>query len=70
MDKWIKCSDQMPPEGQWVLVVIHHDEITLGMFEHNINGEPRFRHEDFGAFSRPKDVTHWMPLPALPVSDV
>lgn len=73
--KWIKCSERMPPEGQWVLVSVnkeHGSEVEIDCTHIMDGGEiiwlvcqqsDRYPDVEFS------DVTHWMPLPSAPEAE-
>lgn len=61
MDKWIKCSDQMPPDGkaEYLIVTARGDVwITDYCYEDDIGW----------CFCYDPDATHWMPLPSRPTN--
>jgi len=73
--KWIKCSERMPDEGQWVLVSVnreHGSEVEIDCTHIMDGGEiiwlvcqqsDRYPDVEFS------DVTHWMPLPSAPEAE-
>ena len=77
---WISCEEQLPEDGQEVLVYGSNTEIDMASFRGNI--EPRLLWSDFkderynkkpyawglvGRESLPgQSITHWMPLPEKP----
>ena len=77
---WIKCSERMPPENQYVLVYYcggnWHDRkddpnrMVMKLRRRNVDmcgGETAFQWQEFGAFGCIQSlVSHWMPLPAAP----
>lgn len=51
--EWIKCGEQMPEEGEDVLISTPGKTVDVAMYlDGQFNGYPR--------------VTHWMPLPEPP----
>lgn len=58
---WIKCSERLPEDGLTVLLYERPDELWFGYFD----GEPEAI-VFFGAGSKRKNITHWMPLPEPP----
>lgn len=57
--RWVRCKDEMPKDGDWVLIWAKAYTVTIQAF-----------HES-GAwiddrFEKYTDVTHWMPLPEPP----
>ncbi len=58
MSEWIRCSDRLPVDDQTVLA-FHHDNCDLMFFEDGI-----WRDREYNVSW---EVTHWMPLPELPI---
>ena len=56
---WIKCSDQMPPEGKRILLCDEYGWIFTGFYE------PPF-YENTAGDEVGCTVTHWQELPDLP----
>ncbi|WP_105601353.1 DUF551 domain-containing protein [Cronobacter sakazakii] len=71
--EWIKCSERMPPDETPVLVNFN-GEPRIGeiRWDHPTNEESyqSFRYWDCpyndGQSWEVFDITHWMPLPAMP----
>ncbi len=75
--EWVKCSDRMPENDQYVLVY-HWDDfhITVGYFEsHNVqfyiesDGSKFYTDDGWETeipWAQKGPVTHWMPLPNPP----
>lgn len=73
--KWIKCSEGLPVEGEWVLVSVnkeHGSEVEMDCTHKMEGGEiiwlicqqiDRYPDAEFS------DVTHWMPLPQPPEAE-
>lgn len=71
--KWIPCSERMPEIGQDVLVVVEErdlneetDEFTE--IERYVTADT-YKGNKF-SWTYPEEVTHWMPLPEPPESEV
>lgn len=56
--EWIRTADNMPGEGEYVLIVMKSGGITIA---HLTNG--RWRGMTGRAY---EDVPYWMPLPEVP----
>ncbi len=75
--EWISVKDQLPDDGQYVLVY-HSDDfhITVGYFESDnvrfyIESDGKKFYTDSGweteiPWAQKGSVTHWMPLPEPP----
>jgi hypothetical protein len=57
--QWIDVKQELPPDGQWVLICLIRTQVFVGM--HNKKGW------SMGLERRIiEGVTHWMPLPEPP----
>lgn len=63
MTEWIKCTDRLPPNKEWILVA--RAEHVCEAFFYNDCFCDQNPGLDFYAYKM-MDVTHWMPLPSLP----
>lgn len=67
--EWININDQLPENSKNVLICHSHGFITLGWLR-----DPKYytyRASKWDSVSGVKsNVTHWMPLPAPPISQV
>ncbi len=66
MSDWIKCSDLLPNNNEWVLIYI--DDIYISQF---IQTSDRRHKKRSGIFENHNEdftncPTHWMPLPEKP----
>lgn len=62
---WIKCSDRMPEEDEWIIIGSSiYANVTFGML---IGG--KFFNPDLNYFLI-EGVTHWMLLPSAPLTSV
>ncbi|MGT3294725.1 DUF551 domain-containing protein [Yersinia enterocolitica] len=75
-DGWIKCSDRMPEDDDFVLIWPLPDfgvELHVGQYiKFHKNGPGWFAQvyeHNYGVEFYPITVTHWMPLPAAPESE-
>lgn len=71
--KWIKCSDRLPPQDHYVLVARYDGRPKVKMYFIQIASRldnEWFEDKDGYKFD-PKfgKVTHWMPLPEVPILD-
>lgn len=73
---WIKCSDQMPEDDDFVLIWPFPDfgvELHVGQYiKFHKNGPGWFAQvseQNYGIEFYPITVTHWMPLPAVPTQE-
>lgn len=75
MAEWIKCSDRMPPDGEYVLAWEKWSEVPfIGEYSRGCWGVSKEHYDchagwDGGvvvASVTDSLVTHWMPLPAKP----
>ena len=58
---WIKCSDRLPKEHEWILFASSKNNcVEMGIY---MNG--KFVLPDLHYMER-KETTHWMPLPVSP----
>jgi Protein of unknown function (DUF551) len=68
--KWIKCTDKLPALAEDVLVS-YNNTIRLATFSPGIHDKYQDKHEclfiDMSLFWRLCGITHWMPLPELPL---
>jgi hypothetical protein len=73
MSDWISVEDRMPSEGERVLALFKGEWVVLEVGVENPSYEETF--EPFKYWFEPfsdmlyieyYDVTHWLPLPALP----
>lgn len=66
MTDWIKCSDRLPLDKEWVLSFDGSD-IYITKFHQTTDRRHKIR---AGKFELSDDfcdeITHWMPLPELP----
>jgi len=74
--KWIKIEDAQPKDGEVVITYFKYNHITgieVALYK-NLKGTENeiFGHHCFTNKSGylTDDVTHWMPLPPLPVEGV
>ena len=58
--RWIRCSDQLPPDGRWVLIRPAYGGTDVSYLKSDAKGKPAF-YAHVG-----RKVTHWMPLPQPP----
>lgn len=58
--RWVKCSDQLPPDGRWVLIRPKYGGVDVSYLKADAGGKPAF-YAHVGLA-----VTHWMPLPQPP----
>lgn len=72
-DGWIKCSEQLPPNDDFVLVWPTPDfgvDMHAGQYmKYHKKGAGWFaqvNEQNYGIEWHPIAVTHWMPLPATP----
>lgn len=76
-DKWIKVTDKLPDNDDYVLVYHPEDDhISVGFFEkenvrYYIESDGRKFYTDSGwdteiPWAQKGGVTHWMPLPKVP----
>lgn len=72
-DGWIKCSDQLPPDDDFVLIWPTPDfgvDLHVGQYmKFHKKGAGWFaqvNEQNYGIEWYPIAVTHWMPLPATP----
>jgi Protein of unknown function (DUF551) len=62
---WIKCSDRMPDESEWILLSdILNGMVTTGILFEGIFVDPNIDYIEIIG------VTHWMPLPNAPEESV
>ena len=71
MDKWIKCSDQLPKSDVWRKSVIIYGSPQCGTHSADWQVMEAFylkedKSFEFGEYDCPIEVTHWMPLPPPP----
>ncbi|EPE8811637.1 DUF551 domain-containing protein [Yersinia enterocolitica] len=76
LGSWIKCSDQMPENDEFVRIWPLPDfgvELHVGQYiKFHKNGPGWFAQvyeHNYGVEFYPITVTHWMPLPAAPESE-
>ena len=68
MSKWIKCSEQMPADGQTVLMCGPGESVrwvmNVGRYWRDVDhlSSHWVANGDFD----PEQTTHWMPLPEVP----
>ena len=62
--KWVPIKARLPEEGKWVL--LWRGCVEMGIYESNVI-DPCFSDPDRN-YLKLDNVTHWMPLPALPSS--
>lgn len=75
MSEWISVNDRLPNETQDYLVVLNNEDIDIRLF--NSKNDPyqtwssmlnKFLFVDNkGEWHSTDQVTHWMPLPELPI---
>lgn len=65
--EWIKTSDKMPPEFVSILCLIpdQGDYIAVAVWEQKVGW-----YEDYNGFIIDDPVTHWMPLPEPPKTEI
>lgn len=61
---WIKCSDRLPTEGEFVLCAVDNKDIWVGCRVEYFSDEIVWHDRSDNCCIGP--VTHWMPLPKLP----
>lgn len=71
MDNWIKCSDQLPPDCQHVLVYCDSlGSMTAAYLAYSITGMPLLYFiidfDEHDQTARQDEITHWMELPEKP----
>lgn len=59
-DSWISCSEQMPPQDDWILIYSKHGEYMAGQ----VQGE--YVELSDGTLSWLRNALFWMPLPEPP----
>ncbi|HDQ1392858.1 TPA: DUF551 domain-containing protein [Escherichia coli] len=59
-DSWISCSEQMPPQDDWILIYSKHGEYMAGQ----VQGE--YVELSDGTLSWLGNALYWMPLPEPP----
>lgn len=57
---WISVSENMPEDGQDVLLCDIDGDIMVG---HHVNGKPNTHFSQDGTYDYIKNVKAWMPLP-------
>ena len=69
MSEWIKCSDRMAPEEEWVLIYGPEDPVKAGYwYFSNFSSSPDgavWFDLGFQDYVNGK-ITHWMPYPEGP----
>ena len=67
--EWISVEDELPTDGEYVLVYhLNDDHISVGYFEsENISFYTDDGWETEIPWAQHGRVTHWMPLPNKPV---
>lgn len=66
MTEWIKCSDRLPTDFEHVLVFDETEGICRGYVWND-----SWSHHPLGSYAGDGclfHVTHWMPLPEVPIS--
>lgn len=62
MSEWIKCDEEIPDAGEWVLTVDKENQMrVLFWFERDEEWT-----DDYESFLGKDEVTHWQPLPEPP----
>ena len=62
---WIDVRKQVPPKGQPVLVVYNESSVPFVAWRDCDFPDYQWRDAEWVVFDD-EDVTHWMPMPALP----
>jgi hypothetical protein len=63
--QWISVKERLPEIGEWVL--INGPEVCQRIEPPSASWKAEYAwNTDHESFYYPKDITHWMPLPAAP----
>lgn len=62
MSEWIKCSERLPKNDRFVLVISKYGEI----FECFFDGQWKYSSSNFITLDWPRHITHWRPRPKAP----
>jgi hypothetical protein len=66
---WKRVSDELPLQDSIVLIVFHRGletEVRMAIYKDMGKGTPWFVYGHHQDWYPTEQVTHWMPLPALP----
>lgn len=69
MSEWIKCSERLPDDDNFVLVTNgKHTGIGAYLHDDHLEDDERWQDEHFEFINKQSkySVTHWMPLPETP----
>ncbi len=76
--RWIPCSERLPdlPDGEWayrtVIVCVRGHTFPLSYEREKVRGKTveRWKWTWNRIYEKPDSITHWMPMPEPPESDV
>ena len=62
--RWRKCSEELPPQGRYLAFPNTVGEVGTALYWPDTN-----RWQDLEDHTEPYTVTHWMPIPTLPINE-